>query len=156
MEYKIFKYSIDPVTRIAKMPKGQILRVDYVDDGFYKGDFVWQIVETSNKELFDAHLPTVSWSLRPRPENLSSFERKELKVKEKQEILSYGEPFYAEEDDGKMFVYCRNARELRYSKIAVFKTGQKIDIPIEKLTYLGLNRLWIIQELGLYSFKYHE
>jgi len=158
MIYKIFKYSIDPVTRIAEMPRGQGLRVDYVDDGFYKGDYVWAIVDSNDKDKFDFPFPSSKWSKSPRPENLSFFEKKELKVKEKQEILSYGEPFYAEEDDGKMFVYCGETdRSYEKShKIAVFKTGQKIDLPLEKMTYLGLNRLWIIQELGLYVFKYHE
>lgn len=59
--------------------------------------------------------------------------------------------------DGDIFVYCDPAdQEVRTWNIAVFKTGQRIDIDVDKLTYLGLNRLWIVQELGLYTFLVNE
>lgn len=42
-------------------------------------------------------------------------------------------------------------KETRY--IECYKTGQSIETPLEDLRYLGLCKLFIMQELGLYMFE---
>lgn len=150
--HKIFKYDYDREMQRAILPtNAKILRVDHVDDGFYKGDFVWAIVDTNETEKVSVTIP-VYWL----HENLNPlhiyYRAEELKVKEKQEITIKGIPMSAGEGDGKIFVYYAGTEEEKTYKIGVFKTGQEIDVPVEKLRYLGLNRLWIVQELGLYTF----
>lgn len=160
MTYKIFKYTIDPVTRIARMPHGRILRVDHVDDGFYpKGDYVWAIVDADDKDFFECPFPVGNWSAAPSPTITRNHEFYELKVKEKQTLELYQQPIFAQEDDGKLFVWTNPVSledKPKEYKIAVYKTGQKIDIDPDKLTYIGLCRLWIVQELGLYTFLVNE
>lgn len=144
---KIFKYKYCPISKTAVMPlDAQILRVDHVDDGFYKGDFVWAIVEVG-----DENIEKVIESA-PKQIPITDFPNiVELRVKEKQIINTMGYPCGAGEIDGKIYIGCVGDLE-HESTIAVYKTGQEIDLPVEKLVYLGLNRLWIIQELGLYTF----
>lgn len=157
--FKIFKYELDPITRSALMPRCIPLRVDHVDDGFYKGDFVWAIVDENEGLKHNQYFHEKSWSASPEPNTIELYTRQELLVKEKQQIHIRGVPIYADNGDGKMFVYYDHrgpSAEIETHTIAVYKTGQPIDIPIEKLTYLGLNRLWIIQELGLYTFLVNE
>lgn len=150
--FKIFKYEVDPATRLALVPKCTPLRVDYVDDGFYTGHFVWAIVDENDGLKFNQHFPDVSWSACPPPESFINVPYEYLRVKEKQEIYTDGPIIYTRESDGRMVVYYKRTGELTLNHIAVYKTGQAIDLPIERLHYLGLNRLWIIQELGLYTF----
>lgn len=154
--YKIFKYDVDPLTRSAMMPKGIPLRADYVDDGFYKGHYAWSIVDENDSAKFMHAFPDVKWSACPAPQPSDKVIIRDLKVKEKQDIYIEGDPIYAQEADGTMQIHARYTGKLTHHKIAVYKTGQAIDLPIEKLTYLGLNRLWIIQELGLYTFLVNE
>jgi hypothetical protein len=145
----IYKYPV--VDGAFKAPYNiRIIRQDHVDDGFYKGDFVWGIVDSYDKadHLFvynpDKHLDA---------EYLSQFMRVPLPVKEKQSITC-GKPIYAGETDGIINIY--TAGEIKPRQIVLYKTGQEITEPIEKLRYIGLNRLWIIQELGLYTFEVME
>jgi hypothetical protein len=150
--YKIFKYKLNPDLTVEMPHRARILRVAHVDDGFYKGDFVWAIVDTTWPNVW-INLSGTIWSssIRNGPHNAVGY-RQELRVKEKQEIFLPGYPYDAQEDNGKIYVYHEAGGNPANYKIAVFKTGQEIDIPIDKLQYLGLNRLWIIQELGLYTF----
>ena len=151
---KIFKYPFDPETLEVEMPqKSWILRIDHVDDGFYKGDFLWAVVDVADprvKQRLDKYLVATVKRYNEPP---AGAPRHELRVKERQIVDCGGRPIGAGEDDGRIFVYLEDFSECGPVEIAVFKTGQEIDIPIEKLRYLGLNRLWIIQELGLYTFE---
>ena len=150
---KIFKYKIE--NNHVKIPVGAIiLRIDHVDDGFYKGNFLWAIVEVGDRDMFDYYWNGKPYSAAKIPDSCK-MSKHQLKVKEKQSIDIEGYPISAGEEDGEIYVYSDiniHFKLHRYN-IAVFKTGQNIDIPIEKLRYLGLNRLWIIQELGLYTFE---
>lgn len=155
--HKIYKYPY--IDGKVTLPKNAIiLRTDHVDDGFYLGDFCWAIVNIDEKELQTVELP-LGFSTAQKPD-FSSCCRIQLAVKEKQEIECIGgTPVYAEEYDGKMYIYHIARPPLyatHYYKIAVYKTGQPIDIDINKLQYLGLCRLWIAQELGLYVFLIKE
>jgi len=150
MERKIFKYTVNDLHH-AYIPRGsQVLRQDFVDDGFYKGKFVWAIVDPSNQEY------VLHDYAQDQPLQIKGLKKVRLVVKEKQTILS-PRPIAAGEQHGDIFVYCDPTDlEVRMWNIAVFKTGQRIDIDVDRLTYLGLNRLWIVQELGLYTFLVNE
>lgn len=153
---KIFKYEVKDglVTR----PKfAHILRVDHVDDGFYKGDFLWAIVDTEEKEMITHKVffnPYSAANLLPDEPDLTPLQ---ISVKEKQKIFVPGKPEAAGEKDGKLYIYYYpgNGVAKEYN-VVLYKTGQEIVEPIHKLKYIGLNRLWIIQELGLYSFIYND
>lgn len=151
---KIFKYPFDPDTLEVEMPqRAWILRIDHVDDGFYKGDFLWAVVNTEDpkvRQRLDKYLVEIVRRVNVPPAGCGKIE---LRVKEKQTVERTGSLCGAGEEDGKIYVYEDGFGSLGESQVAVFKTGQEIDVPIEKLRYLGLNRLWIIQELGLYTFE---
>jgi hypothetical protein len=57
--------------------------------------------------------------------------------------------------DGKFWLWAivdtEAEKESRY--IECYKTGQPIETPLEDLNYLGLCKLFIMQELGLYMFE---
>lgn len=150
---KIFKYRIE--NGKTKIPKDAIiLRIDHVDDGFYLGDFLWAIVNTEQRETVDYHWNGEKFGTNTHDAEDDRCCYYQLSVKEKQEIEIRGDMLIgAGEFDGKIFISYYPSSESKKFKIAVFKTGQEIDIPLKKLRYLGLNRLWIIQELGLYTFE---
>lgn len=163
---KIFKYDFDNATGEVTMPQGaQVIRIDHVDDGFYKGHFLWAIVTVGDEnieqiisidELAQIMHPTLSKvfiEAALKTQRTNDFGRIELRVKEKQTVSVPGYPVAAGEEDGKLYLYYTVSpiAEGDYD-IAFYKTGQEIDLPVEDLRYIGLNRLWIIQELGLYTF----
>lgn len=149
---KIFKYDYDPSTLSAFMPEDAvILRIDHVDDGFYKGTFLWAIVDEMEACVQRTIGLPVGYSACAEPDDIASLEKIQLGVQESQCVTS-GIPRFAKEDSGKIFIYSQNS-DAKEHTIAVYKTGQSIPIPIDRLSYLGLNRLWIIQELGLYTFR---
>lgn len=149
---KIFKYEIKEGK--TKIPKGaRILRIDHVDDGFYNGDYLWAIVDTEEKEMLDFNWDGNMYSAARTPDNYMLPFR--IKVKEKQSVQF---PDFkikcAGEFDGEIRLWCEpDPGNRKTTEIVVYKTGQEIDIPIDKLKYLGLNRLWIVMELGLYTFE---
>ena len=146
---KIFKYTYNPETRTASLPEDAvILRVDYVDDGFYKGHFVWAIVTVGEPNVERSVEPISCW----KPDGSYMTVSTELRVKEKQTITTYGLPVKAGEQDGKLYVHCLHDGPKQEHQIAFYKTGQIIDLPVEKLEYVGFSRLWIVQELCLYVF----
>ena len=162
---KIFKYIYSPAAHVPL--NAWVLRIDHIEDGFYKGDFIWAVVDTEEKAFetlpnlpfpFSASQKEITFKKLAR-QNLSKYalKRVQLAIKEKQEIEAHGPPAYAEEKDGHLYVYCHDhCLPLTKYKIAVYKTGQEIDLPLEKLIYLGINRLWIIEELGLYTFLVND
>lgn len=159
---KIFKYKVDD-SGCSVIPKNShVIRAAHVDDGFYKGDFLWAIIDTEDlnetisfnlKDSIDP-ITKMSWYESLNIDFIPKGARYQIAVKEKQVIPLRGIPYGAHEEDGKIYVYYFEdiRMSIEYYRIAVYKTGQEIDIPLEKLQYLGLNRIWIIQELGLYTF----
>jgi hypothetical protein len=166
---KIFKYKVmrNDIGCFIECPKGiKIIRMNHVNDGFYKGDFVWGIVDPShNNEVMQIDYVENDLDSVPRSPRL------QLQVKEKQIVRIQGTPILAKDDDGLLYLYHYiNPLEklagtgwakltnpvARQYKIVVYKTGQEIDEPIEELEYIGLCRLWIIQELGLYTFIHRK
>lgn len=144
--HKIFKYTFDE-NGVTQIPlQSEIIRMDHVDDGFYKGDFVWAIVDTDKL--------SVTREVRYQQDSIPAIphgaQAREIAVKEKQ-IISNFYPSLAREVDGKLYVYGCEDLGTEY-EICVFKTGQPIDVDISSYSYIGLCRLWIVQELGLYTF----
>lgn len=149
---KIFKYKYDRETNSAIMPDYKlVLRIEHVDDGFYKGDFIWAIVDPTDTFLsekkFNLGFP---YNAAPKQsaENLVPVR---IKVKEAQKIKC-GEPVFAQEKDGDIYIYTEPHTKIKEHEIVVYKTGQEIREDLNKLKYIGLNKIWIIMELGLYTF----
>lgn len=144
---KIFKYTAKLISDgnwIVDAPLDiKLLRFDYVDDGFYKGQFAWGIVNPDS--------PTVKQVVTPPTDTVKGEHCIQMAVRECQTIIIPGHPYTAGEIDGFLYVYYLPGIDRRYT-IVTYKTGQEILIPVDKLKYLGLCRLWIMQELGLYTF----
>lgn len=135
--------------------------MDHVDDGFYKGDFCWAIVDTDDLEnLFEVKYDPEKYSLDSfRDKRVFSIRESEgilvsrsLAVKEKQ-VISGIIPSFVEETQGTLNVCGVGDSDSKY-EICFFKTGQEIDIPVKEYEYIGLCRLWIVQELALYTFAH--
>jgi len=141
---KIFKYEV--LDGFATVPvNSHTIRMDHVDDGFYKGDFVWAIVDTADLE------DTIAIEYKPDPRPVAPYGKmKQLAVKEKQ-IIEDMIPHTVGELDGRLYMSGAERPGVKY-EVCFFKTGQEIDICVEKYLYIGLCRLWIVQELGLYTF----
>lgn len=152
---KIFKYLYDFSTGYVEMPIDAIpIRADYINDGFYEGEFIWAIVDPEKPTVGQYFICRKGFG-RKNPPLGENTQKIELRVKEKQTIQANGDPFFAGEDNGKLYVFCRTGGPLKDYNIVFYKTGQEINEPVEELTYLGINRLWIVQELGLFSFWHH-
>jgi hypothetical protein len=155
---KIFKYRWNYKTGEVEMPEdAKVIRCAFVDDGFYFGDFVWAIVDPTSLNVQKKLSLPRDWSLNAEFDFFKkgvygsvSYRSYPLKVKEKQKIVC-GKPMFVSEEDGTIMIYCEKGKGEQY-EIAFFKTGQEIDIDINEWEYLGLARLWIIQELGLYTW----
>ena len=144
----IYKY--ESKNGLVTLPKKAIiLRQDHVDDGFYLGDFVWAIVDSTDTDMWTIHFKQDSYT---DGQWLAKLYRVQVAVKEKQEVLCR-QPIFAQETDGHINIYCADWGEEKEHTIVVYKTGQQIKEDVSSLMYLGLNRLWIIQELGLYTFE---
>lgn len=166
---KIFKYQFDE-NGVATIPEDAwVIRKDHVDDGFYLGDFVWANVDTEKLEptqtvkfdldstgklySVDGLKNALKAALTIRSKNREcDMTLEQVGVTEKQ-ILEGIVPCYITEDDkGKLWVGGEVGDEDTKYELAFFKTGQEIDVDIKDYIYIGLGRLWIIQELGLYAF----
>ena len=145
---KIFKYPFE--NNETYLPKGaRVIRVDEVHDSQYSGKFCWAIVDTEEK--ITEHFVGYKWFKHKAP--FDTGYRIQLRVKERQFIEIEGTPISAGEEDGNIFVYyVLDGGEKRSYEIVLYKTGQEITDPVDNLRYLGLNRLWIVMELGLYTF----
>jgi hypothetical protein len=164
--HKIFKYKVEELNGkfFTFMPDNAILiRMGDVHDDFYDGSFIWAIVNTKDKRL-PREVDYREWSANPRPDNFGSLNSVQLRIKEKQETdLTLGTPVYAQDIDGKLWLYMKpsfnpfpKGSDFKKYKIVFYKTGQEITEDVSKLKYLGLCRLWIMQELGLYTFLVEE
>ena len=161
---KIFKYQVsrNTGTDSVTMPLGaQIVRMADVNDKFYSGSFVWAIVDTSEACIaqqidYKSQGEFDSYDVHDRPIC------KILKIKEKQEVLMARRPSAAKCVDGLPYVFGGKRGEyvdyqaeegnLKPYRLAFYKTGQEIDLPVSKLEYIGVCKLQIIQELALYTF----
>jgi len=156
---KIFKYKLleegDFGTWHVDLPcEHKLLRIDFVDDCQYKGWYVWAIVDTDNLAgVFRKFVnPETKYTLAEF-NSAAGLIPHEMRVKEKQGVTLLSPPVYAEEQDGKLFIYTEEKVGVRQKYIIHFyKTGQQLPDNINDFEYIGLNRLWIVAELGLYTF----
>ena len=157
---RIFKYKNE--NGRARLPIGAtIIRCDYIskEDGAGKcGHFVWAIVNENENE-FEFVKTKMKFTAAP---NLAELEIEEeelseiqLGVCEKQKIKIRGVPVGVETRNGQIYLQYYFGMEnmaLNEIEIAFFKTGQEIDVDISEYHYIGIAKLKIIQELGLYTF----
>lgn len=164
-KYKIFKYSasITEDGYNANLPKTSvIIRCDKVATEH----FVWAIVDPEDK-IYEPKTVDPNSFIRNRPDNLSYGN---IGIIEEQILDLPNPPEYVEFGDGFAFAYYERARDdqkeevyspfsgfdtitkLKRYKLIGRKTGQEIGYSPDQLTYLGMLKIWIKQELGIYMF----
>ena len=154
---KIFKYQLEERNGkyYTSMPsQSQIIRTDYVDDGYYKGHFVWAIVnpEHENVEREVSFKPSSTYNI-----SFPMLKKEQLGVLEKQEIQIPADSNVVGVFDRSGKLYARLSGglifdKLKTVKICFYKTGQEITENVSNLKYIGWCRLFIKQELALYAF----
>lgn len=135
----------------AICPNGRVIRTDYVDDGFYKGHFVWMIVDPEDKDIQERK---IQWIHNEKPSGTNI----QIGVLESQILyLPLGIKIKAVDDyDGRFWMYYSDplgSMEIEKVCIKGYKTGQEILDNIDDLEYIGKCGLWIKQELAVYFFK---
>lgn len=149
---KIFKYDLYKKDGkwFAKCPQGQIIRTDYVNDDYYKGYFVWIIVNPGDKN----EEREIEWVNKSE----DYFTSARIGILEKQIIHSTMSPVGCFDNSGYLNIKLGVSdnleipRVLKAYRIHLYKTGQEILEPIENLNYIGFMKIWIKQELCLYCF----
>lgn len=154
---KIFKYTLRKELGewVTDMPKTiQVLRMGEVHDKYYDGTFLWGIVDTDapNVTQIVDYIPTPKASFDER-----LYGRYNLAIKEKQEV-KYLRPeaiVGVNDVDGFLRIYYNPFANHVFgiTKLAFYKTGQEIDVPIERLKYIGFCNMYIMQELCIYVFQ---
>ncbi len=160
--YVIWKYEAvkQPDGKYVKAfmpPDAQIIRMDHVDDGFYKGDFIWAIVNPTA----DIDWQLVEWNpdlYKNIPVHDYYVEELQLGVLEEQivRLPKNANILHVKDFNGLLWLYYEdNSTIVDYEliKMAIYKTGQDFKHDVYKMEYLGFCSLWILQELGLYVFK---
>jgi len=158
---KIFKYELlihdigEYQYFFAHCPKGKVIRTDYVDDGYYKGHFVWIIVDPEDKDIKERK---IAW-INNIP--VQTGNNKQIAVLEKQFILlpvdcTINRVYDAE---GMFWLdYTSPIADYGLQRVCIkgYKTGQEILDNIDDLEYIGFCKLWILQELGVYFFRVNK
>lgn len=134
----------------AMMPPGQIIRTEYIDDGCYKGYWVWAVVGDE-----PAKLRTFQW-LPKREESKNVFNKEiQLGILESQRVTLEDYPFdqVVKVIDGKIFLwYDTVVHSPAMFEILGYKTGQEIKVDISKCEYIGFAPLIIKNEIAIYFF----
>lgn len=156
--HKIFKYDLE--NRDGKwycnLPKDSvIIRTDYVDDGYYKGFFVWAIVDPEDKDFEETEVPFI-----PTDDSIPKTDSCQLGYVEDQsvELPNNIKIDKVRSENGKLFLHYHTYNPLESSikkskyRIILRKTGQEIGLPLTDIIYIGWGRLWIKQELAVYAF----
>ena len=134
---KIFKYPLSMASySFLKLPKNyEIIRVDQVEGEFY----LWAIVDTRNDvtQQFFQCLP------------IPVLEEFTLQLPKNSEII------HVSDFNGKFYMWIKYESDDNYEPryFECYKTGMEFKNPEMSLEYLGLCKLWIMQELGLYIFE---
>jgi hypothetical protein len=156
--YKIFKYDLliggegQDQYFYANCPNGRVIRTDYVDDGYYKGNFVWMIVDPEDKDIQPRNIKWINDIPIKAGNNM------QIGVLEKQVIyIPVGSTINSVYDSEGMFwlgyTEPKTPLGLQRAVIKGYKTGQEILDNVDNLEYIGKCRLWIKQELAVYFFK---
>jgi hypothetical protein len=157
--YKIFKYPVweDNGRNHITIPENhKVIRLEYVDDGFYKGWFVWAIVDPHDTTMISK---TVNLSaadaqyIAPKPKYL------QIGLMEDQDIYLPSNCFITEVKFifGKCYIFYEEfcASKGTYTKYNLKgrKTGQELGFDPEEYSYIGCLKPWIKQELCVYVFS---
>lgn len=142
----------------TECPSGQVIRTDYVDDGYDKGWFVWIIIDTANAENKEKR--EIKWVDTKTCDDFDDCDESQLGVLEKQYIyIRENQEIEGVADyNGKFWLFCRDTTYYngcfsdKEIEIRGYKTGQEIDVSEEELTYLGVCRIFILKELAVYFF----
>lgn len=156
--HKIFKYDLliggegQDQYFYANCPDGKVIRTDYVDDGYYKGNFVWIIVDPEDKDIQHRRIEWINGVPIKTGNNI------QIAVLERQFILlPVGCTINNVYDAEGMFWLDYTPPKADYGlqriKLLGYKTGQEILDNIDDLEYIGFCKLWIKQELGVYFFR---
>jgi hypothetical protein len=156
--YKIFKYDLliggegQDQYFYANCPSGRVIRTDYVDDGYYKGNFVWIIVDPEDKNIQPRRIEWINNTPIKAGNNI------QIGVLEKQVVyIPVGSTINSIYDSEGMFWlgYTEPKTSLGLQRVVIkgYKTGQEILDNVDNLEYIGWCKLWIKQELAVYFFK---
>lgn len=156
--HRIFKYDLliggegQNQYFYANCPQGRVIRTDYVDDGYYKGNFVWIIVDPEDKDIQERKIEWINGT------PIKTGSNKQIGVLEKQfTYLPVNAKINSVYDAEGMFWldYTRPETHLGLEKVCLkgYKTGQEILDNVDDLEYIGFCKLWILQELGVYFFR---
>lgn len=132
----------------AMMPEGRVIRTEFVDDGTYKGYWVWAIVNENDRPK----LTTFQWldKVDIKPDSFV-----QLGILEKQTVHAPVAPF--ERDiivkDGRIFLVSEIVDDkLEEIEVLGYKTGQNVDDKINFYHYVGFAPLKIKDEIAIYFF----
>jgi hypothetical protein len=152
--YRILKYPCGYDNNIGKWytyaPSGNIIRTAHVDDGTYKGYWVWIITtdDALDKRTFD-------WIDEPDIEGACV----QLGVLESQYVALPGFIDYSgvEVREGKIYLHylkgCEQQHVAYKAFIVGYKTGQEIPYHPNGLAYIGVAPLFIKNEIAIYFFE---
>jgi hypothetical protein len=136
-------------------PKGKIVRTDFVDDGVYKGYWVWLIVESGDTEFKKQEFTWLKTSTDIYPERVQLGIMPEQRVEIEGTIFNNLVSFengmiwlnydLSEKDDAD--------RVKTYYKIVGYKTGEEFNIHPQNLFYLGYAAIIIKNEIAVYFFE---
>ena len=124
----------------AVMPEGQIIRTDYVDDGTYKGYWVWAIVDPNAPNK----IRTFSW-IEPRKDDPTKFKNFYEMVYVENGMIKFAYDLWGDPIPNKRL------------HILGFKTGQEINVDVltrkeGSYFYIGFAPLFIKTEITIYFF----
>jgi hypothetical protein len=152
---KIFKYPCGYDGNIKKWwtfaPAGTIIRTDEVNDGVYKGFWVWIIVNENDK-TFIKH--TFNWKQNPEFDYNKPYEQ--IGVLEEQYLRAMLSSIDSVQvNSGKIYVNSINSKYPPHYfdyKIYGYKTGQEIKCDLNSVKYIGFAPLFIKNEIAIYFF----
>jgi hypothetical protein len=160
--YKIFKYPVwedNGISHVVIPENHKVIRLEYVDDGFYKGWFVWAIVDPHDTTMISTlirknfKLPTTEAQyITPKPKYMQIGLLEEQTVYIPSNCLITNVSFI----EGKCYLFYE---EYTLSKgtytgysLKGRKTGQELGFDPEEYNCVGWLKPWIKQELCVYMF----
>lgn len=165
MRCVIYKYEVYPRDKysddlcVAAPDNFKIIRVEHVNDDSYNGLFCWGILDLDN--VGAAHNFIIDESLNIN-RYFSDFNYVlPLKTQSDFTLPAGIVPVYVQNDNGYMKIYCKKLesygvvstkKPLVTYDIIMVKTGQIIDVDLMSMQYLGILKIIVGQELGLYVF----
>jgi hypothetical protein len=153
--FSILKYPVgyEKGKPYAWCPEGKCIRIDWIDDGIYRGFFSWIIVDIDNL-VFEKRFLTQSKIIYP-----VNGVQVQLGILEDQYIETElpAEPRLVFIDNGKIYLALHNHNNGEKShRIIGCKTGSTVYIHPDNLKYLGFVPIFIKSEIVVYFFEVLE